>query len=78
MELADGVREAWEEAGGPLTVEWPNGVESEAPLLKLLRAAEHDADRLARAIPKAAKKPGRKPVAVPSPVARLRAVGGKR
>jgi hypothetical protein len=64
VELAGGVRGGWEAAEMPLTVEWPNGTVSEAPLLKLLRAAELDCDRLSRSIPKPAKRPGRKPVAV--------------
>jgi hypothetical protein len=67
VELVDGAREAWEEAGQPLTVEWPNGVVSEAPLLKLLRAAERDCDRLARSLPKPPARPGRKPSAVVKP-----------
>jgi hypothetical protein len=80
VELADGVREAWTEEGQPLTMAWPNGVVSEAPLLKLLREAERDCERFARAIPTPARKPGRKPVATmeasigQSPAAKLRAV----
>lgn len=58
VELADGVRAAWEEAGRRLTVVWSNGTESEAPLLRLLRAAKRDAERLARAIPKPKDEPG--------------------
>ncbi len=77
VEMADGVREAWKEQGELLTVEWPNGTQSEAPLLKLLREAERDADRYRRAIPKPTKRPGRKPVAVRSPRAKLRAVKDK-
>jgi hypothetical protein len=59
LELADGVRRAWVEAGKVLTVVWPNGIESEAPLLKLLRECERDAERFARAIPRPDKRPGR-------------------
>lgn len=68
VELADATRSAWEDAGSPLIVRWPNGLESEAPLLKLLRATELDAQRLARAVPKPARRPGRHPVAVVSPL----------
>jgi hypothetical protein len=76
VELADGVRVAWEAEDRPLTFEWPNGVVSEAPLLKLLREVERDAERFARAVPKPAKRPGRKQVAVvgPSPALKLRSV----
>jgi hypothetical protein len=80
VELVDGVRDAWVAEGRPLTVEWPNGSVSEAPLLKLLRAAERDCERFARAIPKPERRPGRKPVAVieatvgRSPAQTLRAV----
>jgi hypothetical protein len=80
VELADGVRAAWEKDGQALTVTWPNGTVSEAPLLKLLREAERDCERFARAIPKPARRPGRKPVATmettigKSPAAKLRAV----
>jgi hypothetical protein len=52
LELADGVRRAWVEAGSVLTVVWSNGIESEAPLLKLLRECERDCERFARAIPR--------------------------
>jgi hypothetical protein len=64
VELADGARAAWVEAGRPLTVELSNGVECEAPILKLLRECERDCERLARALPRPAKRPGRPPVAV--------------
>jgi hypothetical protein len=63
-----------------LVYEYPNGVEAEAPLLKLLRECEKDADRLARALPRPAKRLGRPPVAViesgvgKSPAAKLRRV----
>jgi hypothetical protein len=67
VELADAVRAEWEAAGRPLVVEWPNGTQSEAPLLRLLREAERDAERLARALPKPTKRPGRNPVAVVTP-----------
>lgn len=83
LELADGVRRAWETEDKPLTVEWPNGTISEAPLLKLLRETERDCERFARAIPKPARRPGRKPVAIveatigASPGAKLRAVEGR-
>lgn len=76
VELADGARAAWEDAGEPLIVQWSNGTESEAPLLKLMREAERDAERMARAIPKPRARPGRDPVAVvsptPSPAAKRR------
>jgi len=77
VELAGGVRVAWEADGRELTVRWPNGTVSEAPLLKLLREAERDCERFARAIPKPERRPGRKPVAVlePSPARRLQQVG---
>ncbi len=54
---------AWEADGRELTVKWPNGTVSEAPLLKLLRESERDCERFARAIPKPERRPGRKAVA---------------
>ena len=80
-ELAAITREAWEQAGKPLVVSWPNGIESESPLLKLMREAERDAERFLRAVPKS-KRPGRDPVAVvkasvgQSPATRKRAKRG--
>jgi len=80
VELADGVRAAWEQEGSVLTVTWANGTVSEAPLLKLLREVERDCERFARAIPKPARRPGRKPMATlettigRSPAAKLRSV----
>jgi hypothetical protein len=76
VELADATRLAWEEDGRLLTVVWPNGIESEAPLLKLMRETERDAERFGRAIPRPAGKPGRPQRAVveASPAASLRRV----
>ena len=78
VELADGVRAAWVDAGSVLTVTWSNGTESEAPLLKLLRECERDCERFARAIPRPKGQPGRPAEAViramagETPSARLR------
>ena len=78
VELADGVRAAWVDAGSVLTVAWSNGTESEAPLLKLLRECERDCERFARAIPRPKGLPGRPAEAViramadETPSARLR------
>ena len=51
VELADGVRRAWEDAEMPLTEVLANGVLTESPQLKLLRGCERDCERFARAIP---------------------------
>jgi capsid protein len=67
VELADSIRQAWEEQGKWLTVTLPNQCEVEAPLLKLLRQAERDCERFARAVPTPERRPGRKPVAVVEP-----------
>lgn len=60
VELADGVRAAWEKDDRALTVVWPNGTVGEAPLLRLLREAERDCERFARAIPEASAAAGAK------------------
>lgn len=46
-DLAAGSREKWFAEGMPLTVLWPNGIESAHPLLKVIRDAEHDAAKFA-------------------------------
>ena len=84
VELADGVRRAWEDAEMPLTEVLANGVLTESPLLKLLRGCERDCERFARAIPKPKGQPGRPQLAVlladmaeSTPTARQRREGGR-
>ena len=78
VELVDNVLEAWVDGGKVLTVCYANGIEAEAPLLKLLRECERDAARLARDL-RPPRRPGRQPTAVPKPrSARLRAVNGEK
>jgi hypothetical protein len=78
VELADGVRRAWEDAEMPLTEVLANGVLTESPLLKLLRGCERDCERFARAIPRPKGQSGRPAEAVframaeETPSARLR------
>jgi hypothetical protein len=75
VQRVDGIQQAWQEAGGVLTVVLSNGIECEDALHKLLREAERDCERFARAIPRPEKRrPGRKPVGItePSPAAKVR------
>ena len=83
VDLADGAREAWLAQGRPLTVLWPNGIESPHPLLKVMRDAEHDAAKFAVALGIDARVRGRsgrraeaviEPKIGTSPAAKLRAV----
>ncbi len=69
-----GPLEAWEEAGRPLTVTYPNGVETIAPLYKVLVDAARHADKLFRSLPRH-KRMDRPPVAVVTPLANRRITG---
>jgi hypothetical protein len=64
-ELAEMVYKEWVEAGRPILLTHPNGMQGAHPLLKVMLDAETHAFRMSKPLSK--RRPGRPPVAVIEP-----------